>query len=309
VRRLTAALIGCVLLAAPPAGAAEPAVTLYGAGSLRGAMTRIIQAFRQSGGAEVTAAFGPSGAMRQRIEAGEKADLFTSADTGHPRTLNQEGLAGPLVVFARNRLCAIAAPGVGLTADTLLDRLLDPAVRVATSTPGSDPSGDYTWAMFRKAEALRPGAYAVLDRKALQLVGAANSAQTLGMPEDANAAAWLIGHGKADMFLGYCTSGKAAQAEMPGLAVMPLPCELAVGADYGLTVLKTPRRRPIAWPCSSCPPPARPSWPNQVSKRRRRPDPPARTSNLVSIRRPGSRNSPGFGLDRETGIRGFPDLA
>ncbi len=141
-------------------------------------------------------------------------------------------------MFARNRLCAIAAPKVGLTADNVLDRALDPAVRLGTSTPGSDPSGDYTWAMFRKAEAVRPGAYATLDGKALQLVGAADSARKLGLPEDANAAAWLIRHDRADMFLGYCTSGKAAQAERPELVVVPLPKALAVGAAYGLTVLK-----------------------------------------------------------------------
>lgn len=237
MRRLVAAVIGCVLLATP-AAAADPVLTLYGAGSLRGAMLRIIEAFRQSGGAEVSARFGPSGAMRERIEAGDKVDIFTSADIGHPERLARDGLGGPLVVFARNRLCAIAAPKVGLTADTVLDRALDPAVRLGTSTPGSDPSGDYTWAMFRKAEAVRPGAYAMLDGKALQLVGASDSARKLGLPEDANAAAWLIGHDRADMFLGYCTSGKAAQAEQPDLVVVPLPKALAIGAAYGLTVLK-----------------------------------------------------------------------
>ncbi|MGO4126257.1 molybdate ABC transporter substrate-binding protein [Inquilinus sp. YAF38] len=237
MRRLAAVVIGCMLLAVP-AAAADPALTLYGAGSLRGAMLRITEAYRQSGGAEVTVSFGPSGTMREKIEAGDKVDIFTSADTGHPQRLNQEGLGRPLVVFARNRLCAIAAPRVGLTADNVLDRALDPAVRLGTSTPKSDPSGDYTWAMFRKAEAIRPGAFAALDGKALQLVGAPDSARKLGLPEDANAAAWLIEHDKADMFLGYCTSGKAAQAERPDLVVVPLPKELAVGAAYGLTVLK-----------------------------------------------------------------------
>ncbi len=77
MRRLAAAVIGCVLLATPAAGA-DPALTLYGAGSLRGAMLRIIEAFRQSGGTEVSARFGLSGAMRERIEAGDKVDIFTS---------------------------------------------------------------------------------------------------------------------------------------------------------------------------------------------------------------------------------------
>ena len=76
MRRLAAVVIGCVLLAAPAAAAD---LTLYGAGSLRGAMLRIAEAFRQSGGAEVTASFGPSGTMRERIEAGDKVDIVCRA--------------------------------------------------------------------------------------------------------------------------------------------------------------------------------------------------------------------------------------
>src|SRR5690606_17454898 len=39
-----------------------------------------------------------------------------------------------------------------------------------TSTPKSDPSGDYAWQAFQRAEQVKPGAYAVLDAKALKLV-------------------------------------------------------------------------------------------------------------------------------------------
>jgi len=41
----------------------------------------------------------------------------------------------------------------------------------------------------------------------------------------------------ADVFLTYCTGAKAAARDLPGLQVVSLPKTLAVGADYGLTVL------------------------------------------------------------------------
>ena len=63
----------------------------------------------------------------------------------------------PPVVFARNRLCALAAPHFVVTPDTLLDRLLDPRVKLGTSTPKSDPSGDYAWQLFEKADRLASG--------------------------------------------------------------------------------------------------------------------------------------------------------
>ncbi len=72
--------------------------------------------------------------------------------------------------FTGNRLCAVAQPEVGLTPANLLERLLDPAVRVGSSTPKADPSGDYTWMMFERADKLHPGAFNTLSAKAMQLV-------------------------------------------------------------------------------------------------------------------------------------------
>jgi len=63
------------------------------------------------------------------------------------------------------------APPLWLTPANMLDRLLDPAVRLATSTPGADPGGDYAFAVFARAEAIRAGARAALEAKAQQLYG------------------------------------------------------------------------------------------------------------------------------------------
>ena len=43
--------------------------------------------------------------------------------------------------------------------------------KVGTSAPKADPSGDYAFEIFRKAEASRSGAQTVLENKALQLTG------------------------------------------------------------------------------------------------------------------------------------------
>jgi molybdate transport system substrate-binding protein len=42
---------------------------------------------------------------------------------------------------------------------------------------------------------------------------------------------------KADVFLMYCTNAILASREAPGLKVIQLPEVLAVGADYGMTVM------------------------------------------------------------------------
>ncbi len=198
-------------------------------------MTEISTAYQAATGVTVVIEFGASGLLRERIEKGAPAEVFTSADMGHPRRLQQEGRSGPVVLFTRNRLCALASPKVEVTSASLLDVLLDPKVRVGTSTPKNDPSGDYTWVMFEKAETLRPGAYATLSGKALKLVGGAGAPPP---PKGRSVYSMLMAENRADVFITYCTNAVLAQREVPGLKVIQLPEALAVGADYGMTVLK-----------------------------------------------------------------------
>jgi len=162
----------------------------------------------------VTNVFGASGLLRERIEKGAPAEVFTSADMGHPQTLSRAGRSGPVVTFTRNRLCALASPSLEVTTSSLLDVLLDPKVRVGSSTLKNDPSGDYTLAMFEKAEKVRSGAYAALSGKALKLVGGADSPPA---PEHRSVYTMLMTEGRADVFITYCTNAILAQREAPGL--------------------------------------------------------------------------------------------
>lgn len=214
--------------------ASAQSVQLYSAGSLKGAWLDMIEAFAAATGIKVEPRFGPSGALKDAILAGANADVFTSANMEHPRALATARLSGSAVLFARNRLCALARPGLAVEPATILDRMLDPAVKLATSTPKADPAGDYAWSVFHKADAIRPGAFAQLDRKALQLVGGPNSPPP---PEGRSGYGALVASGAADLFLLYCTAAKVAEQENPGQRAIALPPELAVGADYGLAVL------------------------------------------------------------------------
>ena len=219
-----------------PADAGEGVVRLYAAGSLRLALTEVIAAFETAQGVKVEPTFGASGLLRERLAGGEPGDLFASADMAQPRALQTAGKAGPVVLFARNRLCALGRPNLAVTSETLLTVMLDPAVRLATSTPRADPSGDYAWEVFRRAEAVKPGSRELLDAKALKLTGNPSALQP---PANRNVYAWHLAENRADLFLGYCTNTKTVEAELPGARIIELPPELAVGAEYGLTVLNT----------------------------------------------------------------------
>lgn len=81
--------------------------------------------------------------------------------------------------------------------------------------------------MFKKAETIEPGAYAILDAKALKLTGAADSPKP---PEGRTFYAWAMDEGQADVFLTCCTDALAAQKDVPRLKVVTLPGALQVGA-------------------------------------------------------------------------------
>ena len=212
---------------------ADAPIRVYAAGSLAAVMPRLIVGSGLSAGSVAAPVFGPAGTLRQRLESGEAADLFASADLAQPQAL--AGRPGVLVVpFARNRMCVLAPTRLGLSADTLLERMLSPDLRLATSTPGADPGGDYARAVFARAEAIRPGAQAVLVAKSLMLLGGPGSMTP--QPGHSAAAAILLGN-HADALLYYCSGAAAAVAEAPELVSIPLPDALEVGPVYGLAVL------------------------------------------------------------------------
>ena len=226
-----AALLPTAALAQANAGAApaSDAPVLLAAGSLRHAFGDILAAYRASGGAAFDAQYGPSGKLRKEIEGGRRADLFASAASEHTEALAKSGLLGASTVFTYNDLCVVSTPQAGLRADTLLDMLRAPTLRLATSTPVSDPMGDYTWQFFRKADARQPGLYAVLDAKALKLSGAANLDPNSTLPYIT-----AFEQDRADAYIMYCTNAVLVTQALPRLRTLRIPDSLNVRSSYGI---------------------------------------------------------------------------
>ena len=57
-------------------------------------------------------------------------------------------------------------------------------------------------------------------------------------PKDRNVYGALVADGDADIFLTYCTNALQAARENATPQVVQLPQAVAVGADYGLTLVK-----------------------------------------------------------------------
>jgi molybdenum ABC transporter molybdate-binding protein len=238
-RALHAALCAVALSSAAPqsVNAQTAGVHLHSAGSLRAAMTDMAKAYREAYGVTVEPTFGGSGLLKDRLLNGEPGDVFTSADMGNPQALTQAGKSGPTVLFAHNHMCALVRPGLKVTPETVLKTLLDPNIKLGTSTPIGDPAGDYAWTIFKKADALRPGSRATLEAKAVKL---GNAPGSVAVPQgESNGVAWLFREKRADIFLAYCTGGAALAEALPGSSAVQLPPSLSIDAAYGLTILKS----------------------------------------------------------------------
>jgi molybdenum ABC transporter molybdate-binding protein len=238
VSQLLGLIIGMVALCTP---AHADTLKVTGAGSLRAVMTDLLQHFPRQSDEVDTPEFGASGLMRQKIEEGADVDVFASADIEQPRRLAANHPERMVIQFARNSLCTLARPNLDLNQANLLDRLLDPSVRIATSTPGSDPLGTYTWAVFARAEALKPGATAILEAKAKKLVGGGEKTPPLVPGKGAVEGIFLSG--QADVMLIYCSAVPALQSTMPSLTSMKLPSTLTVEPADALVILKS---KPVA---------------------------------------------------------------
>jgi molybdate transport system substrate-binding protein len=208
---------------------------IIAAGSLRTAMTELLAHFPRQSDDVDTPEFGASGRMRQKIEGGAHVDVFASADVEQPHKMAEGHPERLVILFARNSLCAVSRPKLELKESNFLNRLLDPTVRVATSTPGSDPLGTYSRQVFARADAVRPGARVTLEAKAKQLIGGGEKTPLLVPGKDAIAGVFLSK--QADVMLLYCSAVAGLQKEVPGLTSIKLPPNLAVQPADGLVIL------------------------------------------------------------------------
>lgn len=89
------------------AASAAP-ITIYAAGSLSGVMQALIEASGQPAESFAKPVYGPAGMLGQRLQKGETADLFASADLAAPNRLAETRKDTLVVPFVRNRMCVAA---------------------------------------------------------------------------------------------------------------------------------------------------------------------------------------------------------
>ncbi len=131
-RPITSAIVGLAMtLGACGGGGSSIELTIYGAASLKGVLTRAAADYEVTHpGTNVTLSTDSSSALKIQIEQGAPVDVFLSADAANPQALVDQGLAaGGAQTFAVNQLAVIVPldnpAGIRTPAD-----LAKPGVRI-----------------------------------------------------------------------------------------------------------------------------------------------------------------------------------
>jgi ABC-type molybdate transport system substrate-binding protein len=210
-------------------------VEVYAAGSLRGLVTALAPRAAKMG-IEIKPVFGGSGDLREKIEKGAAPDIFLSADMAAPRALAAQGRTKETpIAFARNRLCLVATEAIGLTSANMVDRLLAPGVRIRTSRPVADPSGDYAMAMFALMDTTHPGARRALRENAQRQMALA----VLPLAPGQNATGALFQSGLIDVAVTYCSASGDLARSTPGLVIIDVPDSFDPKPVFGLALLSS----------------------------------------------------------------------
>jgi molybdate transport system substrate-binding protein len=194
-------LIAALLLLSLPA-AAEEAVTVFAAASLRTAMDEIAPGFEAATGHELTVSLAGSSALARQIQQGAPADVFLSANRDWMDVLEREGLidADTRRGLLGNRLVLVAHDPQARTVDLRrvdFQELLDGG-RLAMALVEAVPAGIY-------------------GKAALQSLGQWDAvAPRVAQADNVRAALALVSLGEAPYGIVYATDARAD----PGVTVV-----------------------------------------------------------------------------------------
>jgi len=193
-----------------PSKASEKATVL--------AAASLTESFNQISGA--TFSFAGSQALVTQLQEGSPADVIALADEPHMQTLVKAHLVDTPVVFARNTLEVVVAPGNPKHVKGLADLARDD-VTVVLADP-SVPVGSYS-------------------RQVLQRAGVAAHPRSLEL--DVKAVLAKVTSGEADAAIVYASDAHAAGAKALGIVI---PRQDNVIATYPIAVVRASKHRAAA---------------------------------------------------------------
>lgn len=162
---------------------------IMAAGSLRGALSAIIDNYIKRYDYPITCEYGPAGLLCQKVINGAVCDLFLSADKLHPMSMLERGMAPAIQPFIANQLGITTTSQLAIQYPNWLQFLGNSELIIGTSTPKDDPCGDYVVQLYKSISRDYPLLAENINLRTRQLVGGKTATS---IPAGCLASEWLI---------------------------------------------------------------------------------------------------------------------
>lgn len=206
--------------------------TILAAGSMLGLLPKLLKYCFGATPSSIKITFGPSGALRSKIEAGQSCALFISATSVHTDELVEKQILKTSNILGLNSTVLLHQKSTNVSEESAVHRILDPNLTLGMSTTGLDPSAD-DLEILRKISA-NSGVDTQSLRSRTRII--TGGRETPNSPQGRNQYGWIMETQDVDLLLTFQSNAIEAIADNPQLQFCKLPETVRVNGFYGIGI-------------------------------------------------------------------------
>ena len=211
---------------------------IMAAGSMLQLLPRLLVACPKVDETNFQTVFGPSSSLRDKIENGQRFDLFISAHSTHTDALVKAEILGRAAVLGLNPTVLVYRSDIDVADTGVLKLLADPSWQLGMSTSGLNPSDTEFEILSKISEATESDPKALASRTRLITGGRENP----NAPKGRNQYGWIMETQEVDLLLTFQSNAIDAVADNRGLQFTKLPLPIRVIGQFGIGVSIDARR-------------------------------------------------------------------
>ena len=206
--------------------------SILAAGSMLGLLPKLLKHCFGATPSSITSTFGPSGALRLKIEAGQSCALFISATAVHTKALVEKQILQTSNLLGLNPTVLLHQTSLNVSEESALHCILDPNLTLGMSTTGLDPSADEFEILHKISSIAGVNLQALRSRTRIITGGR----ETPNSPLGRNQYGWIMETQDVDLLLTFQSNAIEAIADNPQLQFCNLPETVRVNGFYGIGI-------------------------------------------------------------------------
>ena len=209
-----------------------PSQVIMAAGCMLHQLPKLLDEFHDIDQTKIRMAFGPSGALRKKIDTGEYCSLFISALSKHTEALVQSEKLLESSILGRNPTVLICRRDLNIVTETALQFITNPRWALGVSTTGFDPDTDEIEILSRVAKTAELEPKHLTARTRLITGGR----EKPNAPSGRNQYGWIMETQDVDLLLTLHSNAIEAVADNPDLKFIQLPPSIQITGHFGIGI-------------------------------------------------------------------------